>query len=152
MSDAVASAPGTVWRDDARAADRRAGVEFDGVTSLIAGAVALGLLYAVGASMTFWIVDNPALGTAFFPSAGLTLGVLLISPRRAWPLMLAAVAIAEFTVDLSHHQRFAMAVGFAVANAVEPYVGATLMRPRRRTGRPTFQGFARFVGYGAIAG
>src|SRR5690242_8675692 len=86
MSDTVASAPDTLWRADTRGAGR-SGVEFDGVASLIAGAVALGLLYAVGASMTFWIVDNPALGTAFFPSAGLTLGVLLISPRRAWPLM-----------------------------------------------------------------
>jgi signal transduction histidine kinase len=93
-----------------------------GLLALVA--VLLGALYAVGALLPFWYLSSPQAGAAFFPPAGLTLSVLLLSPRRTWPLWLAVVAVAEIAVDLTHGQTTSMALGFAAANVVEPLVGA----------------------------
>ena len=79
------------------------------------------------ALLTFWYFSNPQSGVVFFPSAGLTLAALLLTRRRTWPLWLAAVAVAEISIDLAHGQTLFMAVGFATANVVEPLVAATLI-------------------------
>jgi signal transduction histidine kinase len=115
-------------------------------------ALIVGIAYAAGALVGIELVKNPAMGTAFFPSAGVTLAALLLLPRRAWPAILVAVAIAEISVDLWQHQTVAMAFGFALANTLEPFVGASLTRmgPHRR--RPTRLGFARLVLFGAVVG
>src|SRR4051794_19343141 len=74
----------------------------------------LGLLYALGAVLPFWYLKQPDAGAAFFPPAGLTLAVLLLTPRRLWPLWLAVVATVEIGVDLTHGQTVVMAIGFAL--------------------------------------
>src|SRR4051812_6189915 len=94
---------------------------------LAATAVALAVLYALGALLPFSSLAAPAAGAAFFPPAGLTLSILVLTPRSRWPLWLAAVAVAECFVDLTHGQSVAAALGFALANTVEPLVGASLM-------------------------
>jgi signal transduction histidine kinase len=94
---------------------------------MAAAAVALGVLYAAGALLPFHFLSSPEAGAAFFPSAGLTLAALVLTPRRTWPLWLAAVAVAEITVDLTHGQTVPMALGFATANVVEPVLGAALL-------------------------
>ncbi len=94
---------------------------------MLALAVAVGGLYALGALLTFWYFMSPESGVAFFPPAGLTLAVLVLTSRRNWPLLLAAVAVAEITIDLSHGQTMFMALGFAAANVVEPFIGASLI-------------------------
>ncbi len=126
-----------------------------------AGALVLGGLYALGAQLPFWFLSSPAAGAAFFPSAGLTLAALVLTPRRTWPLWLAAVAVAEVAVDLAHGQTVPMAFGFAAANVVEPLVGAGILlacTPRARNLRDRlvlFVAFAVVVGPmvgGAIGG
>ena len=92
-----------------------------------AGALALGGIYALGAMLPFWFLSSPDAGAAFFPSAGVTLAALVLTPRRTWPLWLAAVATAEMTVDLTHGQTVPMALGFAAANVVEPLLGAVAL-------------------------
>jgi len=92
----------------------------------LALAVVIGGIYALGALLTFWYLSAPETGVAFFPPAGLTIAVLLLTPRRSWPLWLAAVAVAEIWIDLAHGQTILMAAGFATANVVEPLIGASL--------------------------
>ena len=92
-----------------------------------ATAVGLAVLYALGALLPFSYLASPAAGAAFFPPAGLTLSILVLTPRSRWPLWLASVAVAECLVDLTHGQSVAAALGFALANTVEPLVGASLM-------------------------
>jgi integral membrane sensor domain MASE1 len=89
-------------------------------------AVVIGGIYALGALLTFWYLSAPETGVAFFPPAGLTLAALLMTPRRSWPLWLAAVAVAEIWIDLAHGQTIPMASGFAAANVAEPLIGASL--------------------------
>jgi signal transduction histidine kinase len=90
-------------------------------------AVVVGGLYALGAELPFWFLRSPAAGAPFFPSAGVTLAAFVLTRRRYWPLLVAAVAVAEIAVDLQHHQTIPMALGFAAANVVEPIVGASLL-------------------------
>src|SRR5512135_2943071 len=87
---------------------------------MLALATGVGALYALGALSTIWLFSDYAPGTVFFPSAGLTVAALLLTPRRWWPVILVAVATAEITVDLSQGQTTVMALGFALANVVEP--------------------------------
>jgi signal transduction histidine kinase len=89
---------------------------------------AVGILYALGAESAFWFAGSVETGVAFFPAAGLTLAVLAVTKRNRWIFVLTAVAVAEVTVDLRHGQTVWMALGFALANTAEPYVGASLLR------------------------
>jgi signal transduction histidine kinase len=124
-------------------------------------AVVFGALYALGAVLPFWFLASPEAGAAFFPPAGLTLGVLLLTPRRTWPVWLTAAAIAELAVDLTHDQSVGMALGFVVANIGEPLVGAAVVRrgwngyrPSARRGLVVFLGGACVIGplFGAFVG
>lgn len=97
----------------------------------------LATLYAVGALLPFWYLASPEAGAAFFPPAGITLAALLLSRRTLWPLWLAIVFVTEVVVDLAHAQSVGMALGFGLANTLEPLVGALaltwlLRRPERR--------------------
>jgi signal transduction histidine kinase len=93
----------------------------------LAIALCLAAAYAVGAWVPFWYL-SPTGGVAFFPPAGLTVATLILTPRRTWPLWLAAFGAAEIGVDLAHHQKMALTLGFALANTLEPFVGASLFR------------------------
>jgi signal transduction histidine kinase len=104
---------------------------------LAVAGVAFGLLYALGAVLPFWFLHTPAAGAAFFPPAGLTVGLLLITPRRTWPVWMAAAAAGELVVDLTHGQTLAMALGFVLANIGEPLVGATVVQTVWNRGRQT---------------
>lgn len=96
-------------------------------------ALGLGALYALGALLPWWFLkDTSTSGSAFFPPAGLTLAALALTPRRTWPLWLSAAAIAELSVDLTHNISVVMALGFALANTAEPFVGAVTMRAATR--------------------
>lgn len=120
MSTAGISSPAAkpgLWE---RRADMPAREHF----GLLAKACLLGCLYAVGALLPFWFLDAPDAGVAFFPAAGLTLSALLRSPARTWPLWLVTVGIAELSVDLTQGQSIGMGLGFALANTLEPLVGA----------------------------
>ena len=114
---------------------------------LTALAVCIGGLYALGALLPFWFLSHPNEGVAFFPPAGLTLATLVLTPRRTWPLWLAVAAAAGFTVDVTHHQPAAMAAGSALANTLEPFVGAMgLMWVMRHSAAY----FARVLGFIAV--
>ncbi|GIE35388.1 hypothetical protein Ait01nite_084330 [Actinoplanes italicus] len=85
------------------------------------------LAYAAGASLAFVSFGAPSIVVLFLP-AGVTLSALVLSPRRRWPWILAAVAVTEIAVDMSHGMALRWAAGFALANTAEPLVGALLLR------------------------
>jgi len=120
---------------------------------MLALAALVGGLYAFGALLMFWYFEAPAEGVTFFLPAGLTLATLLITPRRTWPLWLAAIAIAEISVDLAHGQGVLMAFGFALANTLEPVVGAHLTRTTATNRHASPRGYlVAYVACAVIAG
>jgi signal transduction histidine kinase len=112
---------------------------------LIGLGLVVGGLYALGAELPFWFLRAPAAGAAFFPSAGVTLAAFALCERRHWPLLIAVVATAEIAVDLQHGQAVGMALGFAIANVVEPMIGATLLRRTYRRGAKPLRALAIFL-------
>ncbi len=64
-----------------------------------------------------------------WPANGIALGVLLASPRRAWPGLLLAYALAyAFGTTFFDHQSIAARAGFLAANFVEIVPAALLLR------------------------
>lgn len=93
-------------------------------------------------------------GATFWPGAGLTLGVLALRPPRRWPAILAGVAAAEVLIDLHLGFSLGLGMGWAVANTLEPLVGAWLLR-RGSAGPPDLRDLevvVRFVVVAVVVG
>jgi serine phosphatase RsbU (regulator of sigma subunit)/integral membrane sensor domain MASE1/anti-sigma regulatory factor (Ser/Thr protein kinase) len=88
----------------------------------------VGGLYAAGSLTAFAWFNASGETAVFFPSAGITLSALVLNPVHRWPIVLAAAATAEVTIDLAHDIDIGPACGYALANTVEPFIGATLLR------------------------
>lgn len=84
------------------------------------------LVYAAG-SMLSWEAFGATVGPAFFPSAGVTVAAMLLSHRSLWPVVMAAVFLSEFLVDIAYGDAAFEVFGYAIANAVEPLFGAALV-------------------------
>ncbi|MGL5826544.1 MAG: PP2C family protein-serine/threonine phosphatase [Nocardioides sp.] len=89
--------------------------------------------YAVGLAVAHLLIHASAAGAVFFPGAGITLAFLVLNPRSRWPVLLSAVGTTEFIVDVLLGYDIAPALGFALANTVEPLVGALLIRAGDRS-------------------
>lgn len=94
--------------------------------------LAVGAAYAVGSQLAFSWFGADGATSSFFPAAGVTIAALVLVPRRRWPTVLAAAALAELTVDLAHGIGLAPTAGYVVANTVQPLVGALLLGTLRR--------------------
>ena len=84
------------------------------------------LAYLTGAVFS-WQTFGAGVGPAFFPAAGVTVAAMPLSRRSLWPVVVAAIVLAELAVDLRYGVGWPGAVGFAVANSAEPLIGASLV-------------------------
>lgn len=82
------------------------------------------VVYAVCAELS-WLSFGSAAG--FFPPAGVTVSALLLTRRSRWPVIVAAILLAESVVDAWNGLAVPVSAGLAVANSVEPLVGALLV-------------------------
>ncbi|MGY1700226.1 SpoIIE family protein phosphatase [Geodermatophilus sp. SYSU D00766] len=89
-------------------------------------AVAAG--YAVGSITSFLLFESSGTGAVLFLPAGVTLSALVLNDRGRWPWILATAALVEVLIDRTQGIGPVAAWGFAVANTVEPLVGAILLR------------------------
>ncbi len=111
------------------------------------------LPYLAG-SVLSWQTFGAGIGPAFFPPAGVTVAAMLLTRRTMWPVIVAAIVVAELAVDLRYGAGWQSAVGFAVANSVEPLVGASLVLAWCK-GPPDLrkrEDLARFVAGGMVLG
>jgi putative nucleotidyltransferase with HDIG domain len=92
--------------------------------------------------------------STFWPPAGLFVGMLLISERRDWPLLVLAAVVGNITSDLMHGRTLVATLGFSTANASEALLAAFLVsqivghRPRLDSLRDTIA----FAAVGAVLG
>jgi diguanylate cyclase (GGDEF)-like protein len=68
-----------------------------------------------------------------WPPNGVLVAALLLSPQRRWVLVLAAGALGSFLANLLNGQPIVAATSITVANQVEAFLAATIIR--HRTGR-----------------
>jgi PAS domain S-box-containing protein len=86
------------------------------------------LAYFIGAELAYAVSLGPSVGGTFWPPAGIALGAFLVAPRRVWPQLLLAGAIANFMSDQVHGQTLAASLAFLITNLCEPLLGAILLR------------------------
>jgi serine phosphatase RsbU (regulator of sigma subunit) len=80
----------------------------------------IGVAYSVGAELSWQSFSS---GAAFgFPPAGVTVAAMLLTRRRLWPVIIAAIVLSEVSVDLQHGLTVAGALMSAAANVTEPLV------------------------------
>lgn len=114
--------------------------------------------YVAGAYVAFELLSVSSLGAVFFAPAGVSLAAMLLSPTRRWPYILAAVVVGEIFVDVQMGSFPLWAtLGFAVANAIQAFTGAWIVRRfRRRVDLARLRDlgwfFAGAAGIGPLAG
>ena len=110
--------------------------------------------FAAG-SLLAWEVFGSEAGPAFFyPPAGVTVAAMILSRRRLWPAVVAGIFAAEMLVDILFQTPLLVSVGFALANTIEPIVGASLVLAWCG-GRPDLgrhRDFAAFIVGAAVLG
>ncbi|MCV7176369.1 SpoIIE family protein phosphatase [Mycolicibacterium sphagni] len=79
-------------------------------------------------SVLSWETFGAGIGPAFFPPAGVTVAAMLLTRRALWPVIVAAVVVIELAVDFHYGTGLPTAAGYALANSVEPLIGASLVR------------------------
>lgn len=92
--------------------------------SSVAGLFFCVLVGYAALAMLSWQSFGAGLAPSFFPAAGLTVGAMMLSRRSWWPVIVAAIVLAEMSVDIFHGTDVAIAAGYALANTIEPLVGA----------------------------
>jgi serine phosphatase RsbU (regulator of sigma subunit)/integral membrane sensor domain MASE1 len=115
--------------------------------------VVLVAAYVAGAELAWHHFSS---GLAFgYPPSGVDVAVLLLVAWRRWPVAIAAMVVSEVFVDLQHHLTLAVALASALANVVEPVIGASFVRllcGGRRPDLGTRRGLAQFVVGAAVLG
>ena len=84
------------------------------------------LPYLAGAVLS-WQSFGAGITPAFFPPAGVTVAAMLLTSRSRWPVIITAIVAAELAVNLHYGVDIRAALGYALANVVEPVVGASLV-------------------------
>jgi PAS domain S-box-containing protein len=114
-------------------------------------ALLTGLAYLAMARYIVLLNDPVNLGAGFWPGAGISLGALLVSPRRAWPAILVAVGAAELLNDLHLGYTLGASLAWTLANVLAPLVGAWLLQRWKADRLDTVGAVARllFVAGGA---
>ncbi|RDH80183.1 GAF domain-containing protein [Mycolicibacterium moriokaense] len=111
------------------------------------------LAYGAGAVLA-WQSFGADTNPAFFPPAGVTVAAMLLTPRSRWAVIIAAIAVVEVAVDLYYGVGLRTVWGYALANSVEPVVGASVVLawckgvPDLRTRRD----LAKFLTAACVAG
>ncbi len=120
------------------------------LTAIGAGLLYFGLSRVIAEVTSF----GTSVGATFWPGAGVTAAVLLRLRFRQWPAVIAAVAVAEFGLDVQGGFGVVTALGWAVANTAEAALGAWLYRRRgpMTVALQDVRSLLRFVGCSVIAG
>lgn len=91
-----------------------------------------GVRCRIAAHLAFF---GATIGPAFFPATGVTVAAMLLVRRAQWPVVLAAIALAECLIDLYFGEPFPQILGYVLADWLVPVVGATVVL-RWCKGRP----------------
>ena len=84
-------------------------------------------VYTVLAEASYLFVFTPGTNALFWLPSGFTLALLLRTKRERWPVWLAVIFVAELAQVFRHGQPAALAVSWALANALFPLTSASLL-------------------------
>jgi serine phosphatase RsbU (regulator of sigma subunit)/integral membrane sensor domain MASE1 len=84
----------------------------------------VGLTYAATVTLS-WEMFGAGAVPAFFPAAGVTVGAMMLTRRQVWPAIAVTIFVIEMVVDICYGSTIAEAAVYAIANVIEPVVGAS---------------------------
>ncbi len=85
------------------------------------------LLYAAGSLIALTLLRESGLSGVFFIPAGVTVAFLLRMEKRFWWLVILGAVAAEVAMDLAWGFPPGEVAFYAVGNAIEPLIGATII-------------------------
>lgn len=88
--------------------------------------IAVFAAFATGAVLSWESFGSSEGPSFFYPAAGVTAATMMLTRRALWPWIAVAVVAAEILVDTLYGNPLWVSSGFAVANVVEPVIGASL--------------------------
>jgi serine phosphatase RsbU (regulator of sigma subunit)/integral membrane sensor domain MASE1 len=108
--------------------------------------------YLLGSWISYEFLHASSAGAVMFPPAGVSFAALALTNKRQWPFLLLLVGTANLVIDLAQGQRVELALGFAVANTIEPLLGATLFRRHLNVRVQRRRDLLGFIATGVLAG
>lgn len=87
----------------------------------------IGLAYFLSHQVSFLFPDSAQVLMAVWPAGGIGLATLLLSPRRLWPAIIAAMFVAGNAANLLSGRPLFNSLGFMTANMIESLGGAWLI-------------------------
>ena len=106
---------------------RQHGSGFAVATSPFTAPLAIALGYYVGARLGFALTLAPVPVSTLWPPNAILLGGLVLTRRRSWPLVLAAVFAAHLAVQFQSGVPAGMVLCWFVSNCAEALLGAGLL-------------------------
>ena len=88
----------------------------------------MAVAYYVAARLSLLLIAEPEGIAVFWLASGIAAGVMVAAPRPAWPGIMAAVVAGTLAANIETGKTWPMALIFAVANAIECLIYATLLR------------------------
>ena len=107
--------------------DRQHGNGFAVAASALTAPLAIALGYYVGARLGFALTLAPVPVSALWPPNAILLGGLVLTRRRSWPLVLAAVFASHLAVQFQSGVPAGMVLCWFVSNCAEALLGASLL-------------------------
>ncbi|MFC7492593.1 MULTISPECIES: ATP-binding protein [unclassified Nocardioides] len=95
-----------------------------------AAAALLALVYAAGVLAVAFAPEAEGV-SGWWPAAGLSVGLLVVQPRRRWPVLALAVVVVTILASLTAGRDVGITTLFAIGNAAEAFVAASVVRRGR---------------------
>lgn len=83
--------------------------------------------YAIGSGLALLLIEASGLQGVFFIPSGITVAFLLRLRRRLWWVVLLGAGVTELAMDSIAGFSIGESIGYTIANAVEPLVGASIV-------------------------
>ncbi len=90
----------------------------------------VGVLYWAVSVLGLMFTGLGAEVSVFWPGAGLALGLMVISPKRARPIIAAAILVSNLNANLGVGRGAEVSIGFAAVNGLMPWIAAWLLNRR----------------------
>ncbi|MBI5945412.1 MAG: diguanylate cyclase [Chloroflexi bacterium] len=87
----------------------------------------IAIVYWAAVRLGLMFVAQPEGIAAVWPASGLALAVLLLYPKNQWAGLLAAIFVVNAAGNWSGGNTITVSLGFALANTVEPFLGAWVL-------------------------
>jgi PAS domain S-box-containing protein len=90
----------------------------------VVGLVFVAIAYWVAVRLGLLVVAQPEGVASIWPASGFALAILLLNPKPQWPKLLAVIFITNALGNLTGSNSLLVSLGFALANTLEPLLGA----------------------------